>query len=85
MNETSCVFPKARQCSASSKRTGCRCRAPALKGKNVCRFHGGKAGAPSGSSNGRYRHGGFTQSAMAERMLARLMIKESRKLLAGIS
>lgn len=30
-----------RQCQAHSKRTGQRCRAVALRGKRVCRFHGG--------------------------------------------
>ena len=28
------------QCRAMSKRTRLRCRAPAIKGKAVCRFHG---------------------------------------------
>jgi hypothetical protein len=31
------------QCKAMSKRTRLRCRAPAIKGKAVCRFHGGKS------------------------------------------
>ena len=31
------------QCKAMSKRTRVRCRAPAIKGKAVCRFHGGKS------------------------------------------
>ena len=31
----------ARQCAAISKRTGNRCRQPAMKGKDVCRFHDG--------------------------------------------
>ena len=70
--------------TGAEEETGCRCPAPPLKAKKVCRFHGGKAGAPSGPSNGRYRHGGFTQAARVERMLARLMIRESRKLLSGI-
>ena len=42
MNGNECCLPNARQCSASSKRTGCRCRAPAMTGRTVCRFHGGK-------------------------------------------
>ena len=34
------------QCNAMSKRTRLRCRAPAIKGKAVCRFHGGKSTGP---------------------------------------
>ena len=34
------------QCKAMSKRTRLRCRAPAIKGKAVCRFHGGKSTGP---------------------------------------
>ena len=34
------------QCQATSKRTGQQCKAPALKGKHVCRFHGGKSTGP---------------------------------------
>lgn len=43
------------QCKATSKRTGERCRAQAITGKNVCRHHGGitgaRHGAPLGSQN----------------------------------
>jgi len=39
------LMQEAPRCSATSKLTGCRCRAPALAGKTVCRFHGGRAGA----------------------------------------
>jgi hypothetical protein len=62
-----CVFPNARQCRATSKRTGCQCRAPAETGKNVCRFHGARAGAPRGAANGNYRHGMLTNEAKASR------------------
>jgi len=31
---------------AMSKRTRLRCRAPSIKGKAVCRFHGGKSTGP---------------------------------------
>ena len=34
------------QCKAMSKRTRLRCRAPAIKGKTKCRFHGGKSTGP---------------------------------------
>lgn len=44
-------FP-GRQCTATSKRTGERCRGPAVRGRNVCRMHGGHAGRPL--KTGRY-------------------------------
>jgi hypothetical protein len=34
------------QCTAKSKRSGARCLAPAVKGKSVCRMHGGKSTGP---------------------------------------
>ncbi len=76
-----CIFPNARQCSARSKRTGCQCRAPALSGKNVCRFHGGKAGAPAGRRNGRYLHGHYGKEEGLRRQRTRSLLKASRALL----
>jgi hypothetical protein len=49
----------APRCQATSKRTGLQCRGPAMKGKKVCRMHGGKGGAPKGSSNAR-KHGRYS-------------------------
>ena len=34
------------QCSAHSKRTGLICKQPCMRGKRVCRFHGGKSTGP---------------------------------------
>ena len=34
------------QCSAQSKRTKLRCRSPAIRGKKVCRIHGGLSTGP---------------------------------------
>lgn len=47
----------AQRCSATSKRTGQPCRAPAVTGFSVCRMHGARGGAPKGAGNGRYSHG----------------------------
>ena len=64
----------APRCLAKSKRSGCRCRAPAVKGRNVCRMHGARAGAPTGKSNGAWRNGRATKEATAvRRELADLM------------
>lgn len=43
-----------RQCHAKSKRTKIQCQAPAMKGKEVCRFHGGLSQGPT-TAEGRMR------------------------------
>src|SRR5688572_6248046 len=80
-----CIFPNAKQCLATSKRTGCQCRAPAVKGWNVCRFHGARGGAPMGTANGRYLHGNRTIRARAERAYVRELIGEARALCADVA
>jgi len=60
-------FQKSPRCKATSKRTHKPCMAPAVKGWAVCRFHGARGGAPKGQANGRYRHGLYAQTAIAER------------------
>jgi len=54
------------RCGAKTRR-GLPCPNPAVAGRSRCRMHGGKGGAPSGPANGRYRHGRFTQQAIATR------------------
>jgi hypothetical protein len=53
----------APRCRAKSKRTGQRCRSPAVNGYRVCRMHGARGGAPEGKRNGNFRHGGRTKDA----------------------
>ena len=70
---------EARRCGARC-RSGLSCRGPAMK-NGRCRMHGGRSpGAPTGSRNGRYRHGRFTIGTKA-------MMTEVRRLtraLAGL-
>ena len=40
-NDASRLNPNAARCEARSKRTGKRCKNPAVRGKRVCRLHGG--------------------------------------------
>jgi hypothetical protein len=54
----------APRCTAKSKRSRERCKAPAVRGKHVCRMHGACAGAPRGPADGMYRHGRFTCEAV---------------------
>jgi hypothetical protein len=72
----------APRCSATSKRTRQPCRAPAVRGWNVCRCHGARGGAPIGKRNGRYRHGRFTKAALAERRSVSKLLREAR---AGVA
>ena len=61
------------QCNALSKRTRQRCKAPAIKGKNKCRFHGGRSTGPK-TAEGKAAiaqahtvHGRETRAIRAER------------------
>lgn len=80
-----CSFQKSPRCGATSKRTGERCKAPAVRGWTVCRFHGARGGAPKGEQNGMYRHGLYTKEAVEERRLLRELLRQSRKALAALS
>lgn len=47
------------QCTATSKRTGLRCGANAVDGKNVCYHHGGRS--LSGVASPSYKHGRYSR------------------------
>ena len=73
------------RCQAKSKRTKLQCAAPALKGKRVCKTHGGRSTGPK-TEAGRQRcaeaktiHGRETREARNERSLgsARLAVLEA--------
>jgi hypothetical protein len=78
------LMNSAPRCSAVSKRSKCRCRAPAVKGRNVCRMHGARAGAPSGKANGAWKHGRETNEAIARRRDLLELIRASRELVRQI-
>ena len=42
-----------------------------MRGKPVCRLHGGKGGGPKGERNGAYRTGRYTAEAKADRREAK--------------
>ena len=69
------------RCMATSKRTKERCRAPAVTGWRVCRFHGARGGGPKGVRNGMYRHGLYTKDASEERRLLQELLRQSRQAL----
>jgi hypothetical protein len=73
------------RCQAKSKRTKRQCGAPAMKGKQVCKTHGGRSTGPK-TQAGRQRcadartiHGNQTRQARMERSLvsARLAVLEA--------
>jgi hypothetical protein len=48
-------------------------------------MHGSKgSGAPKGTRNGSYKHGAFTDEAIAERRELRVLIQHVRTLLADL-
>ena len=66
-----------------------QCGAPAVKGKRVCRFHGGKSTGPK-TDEGRMRcgiaktvHGGETRAMRAKRAQKMAELKEMEKIIKG--
>lgn len=65
-NVTKCPMQSAHnapRCQATSKRTGNKCKNPAVKGWQVCRMHGARGGSKAGLQANAYKHGGHTSSA----------------------
>ncbi len=60
------------KCSAKSKRTGNGCMAPAMRGKAVCKTHGGRSTGPRTAEGierirqAQLKHGERTKEAVAE-------------------
>lgn len=73
------------RCTATSKRSGKPCRNPAVNGWYVCRMHGARGGAPTGSRHGRYKTGQHTQQAKAMNAMLALLMRESRQTLTEIN
>jgi glucans biosynthesis protein len=71
---------EAPRCHART-RTGESCRSAAVKGKRVCRMHGGArgSGAPKGEANGMWKHGGWSNDAVALRREASKLMKDLRE------
>ncbi len=74
----------APRCSATSKRSGLPCMAPAVRGCRVCRFHGARGGAPFGMANGRYVHGRFTCEAADQNRLTATLIRRAMQAVTAV-
>ena len=70
----------AQRCGART-RGGAACRAPAIKGRQRCRMHGGSAGsgAQAGNSNA-LKHGCFTAEALEMRKTVAELVRMARGL-----
>jgi hypothetical protein len=51
----------APRCTANSKRSGLRCKNPAVRGWAVCRMHGAGGGHAPGPTHPGWKHGGRSQ------------------------
>jgi hypothetical protein len=75
------------RCNAQSKRTHMQCRAPALRGKSKCRFHGGRSTGPltvdgrASCARAKTRHGFETRAIRAQKRLAVALVREYASIL----
>lgn len=68
----------APRCQARTKRGG-SCHSPAVRGKRVCRMHGGtNRGAPKGEANGNWKGGTHTNEAVVLRRAASRLLKAAK-------
>jgi hypothetical protein len=70
----------APRCSAKSKRTGERCKGPAVTGWRVCRFHGAGGGHPPGKDHPSWRHGMRSQEWIEARREINDLVRETREI-----
>ena len=72
------------RCGAKTRK-GSPCCAPAMP-NGRCRMHGGAStGAPKGEANGMYRHGRYTNEALAERRELSAWIRTIRQVVENVA
>jgi hypothetical protein len=74
---------QALRCRAKSKRSGLRCQAPAIRGREVCRMHGARGGAPKGNRNA-LKHGDFAAVGLALRRQISALARMARETMGAI-
>ncbi len=72
----------APRCGSRSKRTKMPCRAPAVRGYDVCRFHGARGGARHGNRNA-WKHGVRGGAWASEAGALRALVRGARNLVSG--
>ena len=82
MNQGADPFANMPRCGAKT-RNGTPCRRIGNSRNGRCILHGGRAGAPSGERNGRWKHGNATKEAIAQRRMVRALLREAVDLLRG--
>ena len=75
---------QAPRCTAQSKRTGERCKGPAVHGWTVCRFHGAGGGHRSGQDHPTFKHGMRTRDWEQARKSISDLVRTERALAALI-
>ena len=71
------------RCGAKT-RSGSPCQSPATP-NGRCRMHGGASpGAPKGERNGNYKHGRFTNEAIAWRRGLRVWVREMEEIAEAV-
>jgi hypothetical protein len=74
---------QALRCRAKSKRSGLRCRSPAVRGREVCRMHGAYGGAPKGNRNA-MKHGDFTAEVLTLKRQISALARMARETMQAI-
>jgi hypothetical protein len=70
----------APRCTATSKRTGERCKGPAVTGWRVCRCHGAGGGHPAGKDHPSWRHGMRSREWTDTRAEINELVREAREI-----
>ncbi len=69
------------RCAAKSKQTGKRCGQAAMRGKNVCYYHGVKSPGPPQNNQNSLKHGFYKADAIFERKLISHLLRDARQTL----
>ena len=70
----------APRCTATSKRTGVRCKGPAVRGARVCRSHGAGGGHRPGRAHPSWKHGMRAREWLDERRMLNDLVREAREI-----
>lgn len=74
----------APRCTAHSKRTGERCKGPAVTGWQVCRFHGAGGGHKAGPTHPSWKHGMRSWEWVENRRTIDELVRKTREIKALI-